>query len=441
MSSSTANAAGLSIESCKSPSHPRRHISNAPYARDVGARRRATGLTIGLTAIIAVPQTLAAGEDDVPKREPVLAWEVPVDCDSDAEITSRRQPGRQCALAFGQDLVYLHQHPGSAGGEGDFRLSAYDLATGVPTWAEDVGETSEIRATDEAVILSDKTHIEVFDGATGERRFTRAGALVDYNRYGVIVMQAAADSITGVDAVDGAELWSTPGQVGAMCRDFVAVVPAPSQPAAPFKVIDHRSGELRWQSESDFDPRTDSITCSGAPWIYVSNGERLYEMDAYDGWTTWETAIPGADEINLYREVALVETGPAGETVTAVRREDGAVLWQAPSASVGSSLSWVGRLREDATGLFTLHPLTGETVRRIDLAASGGAPFHVVGVSDTRVVVAVGTTITAFGMNDLGMAWQLDVGSVPDDFGVANGYLVVRLGRLLRGYAATLPPH
>ena len=38
-------------------------------------------------------------------------------------------------------------------------------------------------------------------------------------------------------------------------------------------------------------------------------------------------------------------------------------------------------------------------------------------------------------MNDLGTAWELDVGEVPDELAVASGHLVVRSGAVLRGYA------
>jgi hypothetical protein len=186
----------------------------------------------------------------------------------------------------------------------------------------------------------------------------------------------------------------------------------------------------------DYDPATSRLACSGAPWMYVTDGTRLYELDSFDGWTTWETAAPGSVGVDLYREVALVHTGVDGEVTTAVRREDGVVLWEAPTNTLGADLSWPGRLREDATGLFTLHPLTGATVQRVDLAGPGAAPFQVVAVSDTRVVVASGTTVTAYGMNDLGMAWQLDVGADLDDVGVTHGYLVVRSGDRLRGYTA-----
>jgi hypothetical protein len=79
-----------------------------------------------------------------------------------------------------------------------------------------------------------------------------------------------------------------------------------------------------------------------------------------------------------------------------------------------------------------LHPLTGEIVHHT--SPEPGLSFEIVASSDTRVVVASGSVVTAYGMNDLGTSWQLDVGGLPDEFGVSVGFLVVRSGAVLRGY-------
>ena len=51
-----------------------------------------------------------------------------------------------------------------------------------------------------------------------------------------------------------------------------------------------------------FDPATSDMACSAAPWIYVTDGERAYEFDSFDGWTNWETAVPDyADDVATYR--------------------------------------------------------------------------------------------------------------------------------------------
>ena len=401
----------------------------------------AVAVTVG--AAMVGGHQVAAIDDDVPKRQPTLIWEVPVECDTDAELAASTD-GRHCAMEFSRDAVYVHEHSATVGSGGPFRLSAIDVSSGVQRWSHEVGETFELRLTDEAVVLSDKAHIEVYDADDGSLRFRRDGELVHLNTYGVLIMDEADGSITAVDATGGDELWSRPGQVGAMCRDFVALVPAASEPAAPFTLVEHRSGDERWTSDRRFDSATDHMACSGAPWIYVSDGEQIYELDSIDGWTTWETPIADAGVIDLYREVALVRSGAEADTVVAVKREDGTVLWDTPAGQIGASLSWIGRLRQDSAGIFTLNPLTGETVTRVDFddddfdggdTGADGAAFDVVGVSDTRVVVAVGSVVTTFGMNDLGTAWQLDVGGDPDDFGVARGVLVVRSGSNLRGYA------
>jgi outer membrane protein assembly factor BamB len=404
--------------------------------RDVGVHRRAAAATIAVGLVFVCTSTVRALDDDVPKRQPVLAWEVPVACDSDQAIVDAGGSGRHCVLAVADNAVYVHEHAGSVGRDGPFRLSAHDVATGAVRWSHDVGESFEINLTDEAVVLSDKAHIEVYDAETGDLRFTREGGLVKHNEYGVLVMEAGTQAITAIDAANGEELWTMPGAVGAMCRDFVAVVPSAGGPAAPFALVDHRTGRIRWESTMSYDPASSHMACSGAPWMYVTNSDRLYELDSFDGWTTWETAVPGVVGVDLYREVALVRTGADGALTTAVRREDGVVLWEAPTNTLGASLSWVGRLREDETGLFTLHPLTGQIVQRVDFTGSGAPQFEVVGVSDTRVVVATGSIVTAYGMNDLGVAWQLDVGAALDDVGVTDGYLVVRYGDVLRGYTA-----
>jgi hypothetical protein len=404
--------------------------------RAVRVHRRAAVATIAAGLVFVGASTVRAVDDDVPKRQPVLAWEVRVACDSDQAVVDNGGNGRHCVLAFADDLVYVHEHAGSVGRDGPFRLSAHDVATGAVRWAHDVGESFEISLTDGAVVLSDKAHIEVYDAETGDLRFTREGGLVRHNQYGVLVMEAGRQAITAIDATNGGELWTMPGRVGAMCRDFVAVVPSTGETAAPFALVDHRTGRIRWESTMDYDPASSHMACSGAPWMYVTSGDRLYELDSLDGWTTWETAVPGVVGVDLYREVALVRTGVGGALTTAVRREDGVVLWEAPTNTLGASLSWIGRLREDATGLFTLHPLTGQTVQRVDFAGSGVLQFEVVGVSDTRVVVATAGIVTAYGMNDLGVAWQLDVGAEHDDVGVTDGYLVVRSGDVLRGYTA-----
>ncbi len=158
----------------------------------------------------------------------------------------------------------------------------------------------------------------------------------------------------------------------------------------------------------------------------------MHEWDALSGWLNWSVAIAEAGDIEIYREVALVRSGADAETIVAVERETGEVLWERPTAEVGTAVSVIGRVREDSSGVFTLHPLTGDIVNHTSLTP--GTSFEIVASSDTRVVVAAGSVVTAYGMNDLGTSWQLDVSGTPDEFAVSAGHLVVRTGPELRGY-------
>lgn len=376
----------------------------------------------------------AQSDDDVPKRQPSLMWEVPVSCDSDASVAAGADPPRFCSLDVAGNSVYLHEYSDFNAEGGRFRLSAFDIATGAPRWSVDVGRTAQMQAYNDAIVLNDKTHIEVIDPDTGELRFTADGELAAVNRYDTLLMSDGA-TVTALDPRTGAELWSADGSLGAWCRDMVILVPAAgAHPGGePFAVRDHYTGDVRWRSEFDFDPAVHEIACGFGPYVYTTDGTQAHEWDAFEGWLNWSAPVPNAGAIEIYREVALIRSGVNGETVVAVERETGEVLWELPAEQVGTTVSLVGRLREDASGVFTLHPFTGDVVNQVSPSTVGGA-FEVVGASETRVVVAVGGVVTTYGMSDLGISWQLDVGGDPQDFGVSAGFLVVRDGDALRGY-------
>lgn len=398
------------------------------------SRRRAIVFAAGLTALPGGAASAVADDEDVPKREPSMLWEIAVDCAGTAELGSSADPEARCNLEVDDSGVYLHEHATGASEGATFRLSSFDIRSGERRWVHDVGETEELDVYHDAVVLHDKTHVEVYDPETGALRFTAVGQLANVNRYGTL-LTVDAQAITAVDPSTGSELWSSAGRLGAVCRDIVIVVtPTHDEARAkPFAVLDHRSGEVRWRSPGSFDPRSAEIACGNEPFVYTTDGEHLEERSAYDGWLTWSTPVTDAGPIEIYREVVLVWSGAAGETVTAVERETGNMLWELPAVQVGRPVSIVGRLRADATGVFVLHPFSGEVVTQTDPSAPG-APFRVVAVSDTRVVVASGSLVTTYGLNDLGTSWQLDVGAQPDDIQVSSGYLVVRTGGTLRGY-------
>jgi outer membrane protein assembly factor BamB len=373
-------------------------------------------------------------DEDVPKRQPALAWEREVACDTAEELAAGTGAApRRCNLAVAGDALYVLEHTAPDAPDGQFRLSRLDIDTGEELWSREVGPSAFVDAYAEAVVVSDKSRFEVYDGATGALRFERDGSVTDVNRYGTLLLTDGS-VVTALDPETGDVLWEADGALGAFCRDIVIVV-APNGDdtgATPFVVFDHRTGAERWTSPEPFDPREDEITCGFGPFVYSTDGDELHEWDALSGWLNWSVAIAEAGDIEIYREVALVRSGADAETIVAVERETGEVLWERPTAEVGTAVSVIGRVREDSSGVFTLHPLTGDIVNHTSLTP--GTSFEIVASSDTRVVVAAGSLVTAYGMNDLGTSWQLDVSGAPDEFAVSAGHLVVRTGPELRGY-------
>jgi outer membrane protein assembly factor BamB len=391
-------------------------VARLPHVATKSLRLAVLGGLLATTAFVAPVGVARAADEDVPKRLPALAWELEIACGP-------------CSIAAADDAVYVLEHS-IAGGTSIARLSRLDIATGDVVWEREIGPAGQLTAYDDIVIVNDKTHFEVYDAETGASRFGRDGTIAAVNRFQTVLLSDGG-SVTALDPVDGHELWSRPGTLGAWCRDIAVVVPAAGAPAEPFAVIDHRSGEERWASDEPFDPATDAVTCGYGPYVYTADGEEVTEWDAYIGWLNWTADVPGAAGLEIYREVALVGTDQG--TTVAVERETGEVLWELPQAEVGIPVSIIGRVREDGTGVFTLHPLTGAIVNHT--TETSGTPFEVVTSSETRVVLASGSVVTAYGMNDLGVAWQLDLGAPPDELAVASGYLVARTGDILRGYS------
>ena len=395
-------------------------------------RRWVTPIAVTV-ALVPATSTVADEDEDVPKRLPHLVWERQVACDGDAEPTAPAATPRRCSIAVAGDGLFLHEHAGATDApDGHYRLTRFDIATGAEQWTTDVGPSAAISAYDDIVVVNDKQHFEVYDAATGAYRFQRDGTVAAVNRYGTLLLTDGT-MVTALDPMNGDELWTTAGSLGTYCRDIVIVVAARSDESGdePFVVLDHRTGEERWTSEEPFDPVVDEITCGYGPFVYTTDADELHEWDAYSGWINWSAPVAEPGDIEVYREVVLVRSGAAAETIVAVDRETGEILWERPAAEVGAPVSIVGRVRRDSTGVFTLHPLSGTIVNHTEPATS----FEIVTSSDTRVVVANGDVVTSYGMNDLGTAWELDVGEVPDELAVASGHLVVRSGAVLRGYA------
>lgn len=373
---------------------------------------------------------------DGPAREPVETWTVDVDCESpDAAV-------RACTLAFGTGSVYLFEH--AVDGQPDAgRLLAVDPVTGEEQWSVDTATAERVTVSHEVIVLGDKTHVEVVDAATGAATFSRPGRLVDVNDYGIVLVESPPDAagrrtIEAVDGATGSTRWTVEAglDVGAVCRDIVVLVPAAGAALQPFRVVEHHTGVTRWSGEEPFDPAAHMLRCGG-PWLYTTDGRTLTEWDSVIGWLNWQTTITGgATAVELYRDAALV-TGPDGDTVTAVKRETGEILWSQPAGTVGVVVSSRARLRRDETTMFVVPPLTGQVGDRVDLP-DGGEQIRFVAASECRIVVAAGPTVSTFGVRDLVETWSLGLDETPVDIGVVSGTLVVRLGGQLAGYRS--PP-
>lgn len=369
---------------------------------------------------------------DGPVREPVETWSTEIACAPPAGSQ------RTCTLGFGNGAVYVFEHDRpDAPGQG--RLRSLDPVTGVEQWSVDTAPAERLTVSHEVIVLGDKTHVEVVDAESGTSNFTRSGRLVEVNDYGVVLVESppAADGARSIEAVDGttgATRWTVePGfDVGAVCRDIVVLVSAAGTPPRPFEVVEHHTGVTRWSGEEPFDPMTDMLRCNG-PWLYTTDREALTEWDSVVGWLNWETPIDGgATAVEIYRDVALV-SGSADDTVTAVKRETGEVVWSQPADVLGAVVSTRARLRRDDSTVFVVPPLTGEVTDRIELP-DGGDSVRFVAASECRLVVAAGPTVTTFGVRDLVETWSLVLEETPGDIGVASGTLVVRLGDRVLGY-------
>lgn len=397
---------------------------------------------VAIAGLVTVAGPAAAGAatappGDGPTSEPVEVWSADVGCDPAA-----------CTVEFTDTAVYVLEHE-TPGDPDVARLTAYDPTTGDEHWSLTAAHADRVTISHEAIVLGDKSHVEVIDPDTGTSRFSRPGRLVAVNDYGVLLVATPADAAPGgtarqptidaVDGVDGSTRWTveTGMDVGAVCRDIVVLIPDAATAPRPFQVLEHHTGAVRWSGEGTFDPGTDTLECSG-PWLYTTNGDSITEWDSVVGWLNWETPVDGgAAAVELYRDVALVTSADAA-TVTAFERETGAELWTRSAAAIGAVLSPRAWLRRDGATVLTVPPTTGEVVNRIDLDPPDGAPVRFVAATECRLVVVTGPTVTTYGARDLAPSWSLALNGVPDDIGVVADTLVVRHGPRLVGHRS--PP-
>ena len=259
--------------------------------RTVVATRGTRFALFGALLVIAPGVPGPNDDEEVPKRLPALAWERDVPCDTASELATGTGAPRRCDLAVNRDALFLHRHTTAGEPGGEFRLSRLDIATGEEQWTREVGPSASVEAYDDIVVISDKTHFEVYDAETGDLRFERDGSLADVTRYGTLLL-ADGEVVTALDPATGDVWWDADGALGTFCRDIVIVVAPNSDESGdqPFAVLDQRTGAERWTSPESFDPREDEITCGYGPFVYTTDGEELHEWDAISGWLNWSAS-------------------------------------------------------------------------------------------------------------------------------------------------------
>lgn len=371
-----------------------------------------------------------------PKLLPAPAWRTSLACDSTAALSEHDGVGHRCSTHFEGDTVFVLDDELTDSDTHTITLSAMATTTGETKWTRPVGIGGEFSLNNEVVVIAGANSVETYDAKAGNPLWTRTGVIGFATTYGVVGINTDGSHTVALDVETGRQLWATDDEIVAFCGDYVVRSVssglAAGQEPTQFAVTEQRTGELRWTSDYIADWTALDIECGG-PWVYTSDGVTVTEYDANDGRVDWQATVEGAGLIELYRDVALVSTA-GGTTTVAVGREEGDVLWNMPADQVGRVVSSAVRLRQDATGvLFTMHPLTGTVSSHMPPVPQGAKP-EVVGLSDTRVVIAMGTQVTTYGLNDLGVAWSLDLAAQPDEIGVSDEFLIVRTGATLVGY-------
>lgn len=367
-----------------------------------------------------------AADDDGPTREPSVSWSVDVPCVDDAG-------DRACHLAALDDQAFVLSGSGPAGAA---VLTAYDLQSGRLGWTVPAGVGGSLTVEFGSVVIATKSDLTVYDAESGALRWTHSGQLTWVNFYDVMFLLDGATTFV-VDLATGRDLWSTDDTMARVCRDFVVTSTVGESDTVLFRVLDHLTGDLRWRHTANDTP-VSFVTCSGG-WVYTTDGQYLNEYESADGWPTWEAPIDGAGQVEVFREAAIVQTGSDGTTV-AIDRRDGEPLWESTLDELGEPWSVAGRLRENADGLFTFDPISGNIASRVASPPDPTSPSTIAGISDTRVVVGNGSFVTTYGLNDLGVAWQIDLGAVPDGLAVSAERLAVLTGATLSVYADSPSP-
>jgi outer membrane protein assembly factor BamB len=372
--------------------------------------------SVATLAAVALEAAGVAGASAGGAPGPVLRWAAPLDAACRTAVCTP-------ILVDDASLVLVSEE----GPDGP-RVVAMDAADGERRWAIAAPFAASITSIGGWLLVVDRERFVAVDMDTGSITAQGGGRVVGTNEYGTLVVETAIE-IAAIDSTDGRRLWSRPADhhVLAVCRDVVVVAPPTDDEPASFDVLEQHTGEVRWSGDVEFDPARDRMVCGGRS-LYVARFLSAASLSAwwtFDGWPQWETTIPVArGAVELFRQVAIVHGADAETGAVAIDRETGEVLWRHDSDDLGVAVSSRLRLRRDELGLFVLHPLTGDEVHRLPLAAG----VTVAGTNGSRVVVVDGPTVAAYGTHDLGLAWTLPLRRSPDEVDVGDATMVVRLG-------------
>lgn len=165
------------------------------------------------------------------------------------------------------------------------QVSAYDAATGTRRWQKPLDEQMVLAptATDDSVIVPDRTGVTALDATDGSKRWrfthdgnvTEGAAAVADGR--VFLSSGEQDgAIYALDLATGESLWSAP--VGDEGTPVVAdgVVYVPSRASSELIALDAANGTVRWRFETRQAPSTPVI---GDNAVYFVASDRIVALE------------------------------------------------------------------------------------------------------------------------------------------------------------------
>lgn len=185
------------------------------------------------------------------------------------------------------------------------RVVVFDATTGERLWQYDLGRTTGLTATNDAVYVGEKggqrgARLVAFDAATGERRWTQSvGNLASALTVADGVLYAANGSLAALDTTDGAIRWEHESVADA---DFTVVAAPDDQLAADDRAVyfgdqrgvvalDPADGRLDWRWRPDQWGGTGVGPTLVGDTIYAGADGAIAALDAATGESRWRTSF------------------------------------------------------------------------------------------------------------------------------------------------------